>query len=141
MAIALKFYSCVGSNHTTLDAIRELQEQTPFGVNDVERIKVHGSQVIMDHVRWKYQPQGLTSAQLNLPFCVATYLIEGDCFVEQFHDSIVADPARMALAEKVEVYHDAQITGRGACPPPFASACSARCSAWDGSAAERKPSG
>ena len=99
MAIALKFYSCAGSNHTTLDAIRELQEQTPFGVNDVERIKVHGSQVIMDHVGWKYQPQGLTSAQLNLPFCVETYLIEGDCFVEQFHDSIVADPARMAFAE------------------------------------------
>lgn len=113
-AIALKFYSCVGSNHTTLDAIRELQEQTPFGANDIERIKVHGSQVTMDHVGWKYQPQGLTSAQLNLPFCVATYLIEGDCFVEQFHDSIVADPARMALAEKVEVYHDAEITGRGA---------------------------
>lgn len=114
MAIALKFYSCVGSNHTTLDAIRELQEQKHFSAHDIERIKVHGSQVTMDHVGWKYQPQGLTSAQLNLPFCVATYLLEGDCFVEQFNDSIVADPARMALAEKVDVYHDADITGRGA---------------------------
>ena len=114
MAIALKFYSCVGSNHTTLDAIRDLQAQKPFSANDIDCIKVHGSQVTMDHVGWKYQPQGLTSAQLNLPFCVATYLLEGDCFVEQFSDEIVADPARMALAEKVEVYHDADITSRGA---------------------------
>lgn len=114
MAIALKFYSCVGSNHTTLDAIRDLQAQQPFSPHDIDRIKVHGSQVTMDHVGWKYQPQGLTSAQLNLPFCVATYLLEGDCFVEQFSDSIVSDPARMALAEKVEVYHDADITSRGA---------------------------
>ena len=114
MGVALKFYSCVGSNHTTLDAIRELQAQRPFGPADIDRIEVHGSQVTMDHVGWKYEPQGLTSAQLNLPFCVATWLIVGDCFVEQFTDDIVADPARMALAEKVVVFHDEAITARGA---------------------------
>src|SRR3954452_11313602 len=30
MGIALKFYSCVGSNHTTLDAIRDIQRRRPF---------------------------------------------------------------------------------------------------------------
>jgi 2-methylcitrate dehydratase PrpD len=113
MRISLKFYSCVGSNHTTLDAIRKMQARHPFGPKDVERIVVHGSQVTMDHVGWKYRPQGLTSAQLNLPFCVATLLIEGDCFVDQFSETIVDDAARMALAEKVEVRHDAGITARG----------------------------
>jgi aconitate decarboxylase len=114
MRISLKFYSCVGSNHTTLDAIRELRGQYSFGCDDVERIVVHASRVTTDHVGWKYRPEGLTSAQLNLPFCVATLLIEGDCFIEQFSDAIVADAARMALAEKVEVRHDAGITARGA---------------------------
>jgi 2-methylcitrate dehydratase PrpD len=114
MGVALKFYACVGSNHTTLDAIRELQEKTAFGARDIERITVFGSQVTMDHVGWKYQPQGLTSAQLNLPFCVATWLLEGDCFVDQFSDAIVADPARMALAEKVQVRPDDAITAKGA---------------------------
>ena len=65
-------------------------------------------------VALKFYSCGLTSAQLNLPFCVATWLIEGDCFVEQFTDDIVADPARMALAEKVVVFHDEAITARGA---------------------------
>jgi aconitate decarboxylase len=111
--ISLKFYSCVGSNHTTLDAIRNMQARRQFGPGDIERIVVHGSQVTMDHVGWKYRPEGLTSAQLNLPFCVATLLIEGDCFVDQFRDAIVADKARMVLAEKVEVHHDASITARG----------------------------
>jgi 2-methylcitrate dehydratase PrpD len=68
----------------------------------------------MDHVGWKYVPQGLTSAQLNLPYCVATCLLEGDCFVDQFTEDKVADPARMALAEKVEVHHDRDITAKGA---------------------------
>lgn len=114
MGVALKFYSCVGSNHTTLDAIREMQQERRFGAKDVKKIVVRGSQVTMDHVGWKYVPQGLTSAQLNLPYCIATWLIEGDCFVDQFTEDKVADPERMALAEKVEVHHDRDITAKGA---------------------------
>lgn len=113
MGVALKFYSCVGSNHTVLDAIRDMQAEKPFGAADVKRVVVHGSQVTMDHVGWKYRPEGLTAAQLNLSFCVATLLLEGDCFVDQFDESVVADPRRMALADKVEVQHDADITAKG----------------------------
>lgn len=113
MGVALKFYSCVGSNHSTLDAVRAMQEERPFGEADVDRIVVHGSQVTMDHVGWKYEPQGLTSAQLNLPYCVATWLLEGDCFVDQFTEDMVADPERIRVAEKVSVKHDAGITALG----------------------------
>lgn len=114
MGVALKFYSCVGSNHTTLDAIRAMQAERPFGAKDVKRVVVHGSKVTMEHVGWKYVPQGLTSAQLNLPYCVATWLLDGDCFVDQFTEDKVADPARMALAGKVEVREDKEITAKGA---------------------------
>lgn len=114
MGVALKFYACVGSNHTTLDAIRDMQQERPFGANDVKKVSVHGSQVTMDHVGWKYVPQGLTSAQLNLPYCVATWLLDGDVFVDQFTEDKVADPARMKLAEVVEVHHDKDITAKGA---------------------------
>ena len=114
MGVALKFYACVASNHTTLDALRELRARRAFGAEDVQKVVVHGSQVTADHVGWKYEPKGLTAAQLNLPFCVATYLLEGDCGVEQFTDAAVADPKRMALAERIDVKADPAITARGA---------------------------
>ena len=82
--------------------------------NDVERIVVHGSQVTADHVGWKYEPKGLTAAQLNLPFCVATFLLEGDCFVDQFDEACVHDARRIALSERVHVHADPAITARGA---------------------------
>ena len=113
MGIALKFYSCVGSNHTTLDAIRMMQAKTPFGPDDIASIVVHGSHVTVEHVGWPYTPQGLTSAQLNLPFCVATLLIEGDVFVDQFTDDIVDDKRRIELSKKVSVLEDPSITARG----------------------------
>src|SRR5712691_778816 len=114
MGIALKFYSCVGSNHTSLDAIRTIEARRPFKPEEIAKIVVHGSQATVDHVGWPYRPQSLTSAQMNLPFCIATLLAEGDVFVDQFSDAVVADPRRMALAAKVEVVHDPAITARGA---------------------------
>ena len=114
MSIAVKFYSCVGSNHTSLDAIRMIQARRPFKPDEIDRIVVHGSQATVDHVGWRYRPDSLTSAQMNLPFCVATLLAEGDAFVEQFSDAVIADPRRLALADKVIVQHDPMITARGA---------------------------
>jgi len=113
MAIALKFYSCVGSNHTTLDAIRDMRRHRPFALDELDRIVVHGSRVTMDHVGWPYKPEGLTSAQLNLPYCVATLLLENDVFVAQFTEAAVHDRARIELSRKVEVRHDPAITALG----------------------------
>lgn len=113
MRISLKFYSCVGSNHTTLDALRSIRERRPFAIEELDGIVVRGSRVTADHVGWAYRPEGLTSAQLNLPFCVATLLLEGDVFVDEFGEDCVADPARIALSRKVEVLEDPEITALG----------------------------
>ena len=56
----------------------------------------------------------LAEAQLNLSYCLATLLLEGDVFVDQFSQGMLADPARLALAAKVEVREDRAITARGA---------------------------
>ena len=113
MRIALKFYSCVASNHTSLDAIRAIQGRRPFTLDELDKIVIRGSQVTVDHVGWPYRPEGLTSAQLNLPFCVATLLIEGDVFVDEFKPEAFCDTARMQLSKKVEVIHDPEITALG----------------------------
>jgi aconitate decarboxylase len=113
MRISLKFYSCVASNHTSLDAIRAIQQRRPFGLDELSKIVIRGSQVTVDHVGWPYRPEGLTSAQLNLPFCVATLLLEGDVFVAQFEPEAFTDATRMELSKKVEVVHDPDITALG----------------------------
>jgi 2-methylcitrate dehydratase PrpD len=114
MRISLKFYACVGSNHTTLAALTDIRKRRPFELDEIDYIIVHGSQVTVDHVGWPYQPDGPTSAQLNLPFCVATLLIAGDAFVDEFAADCIEDAARIALSRKVKVVHDPAITALGA---------------------------
>ena len=98
---------------TTLDAIRAIRARRSFSVDEVDHIVVHGSQVTVDHVGWKYRPAGISAAQLNLPFCVATLLIDGNVFVDQFTALKIVDPVRIALAYKVKVVADADIMARG----------------------------
>ena len=114
MRISLKFYACVGSNHTTLDALADIRERHPFTAADIERIVVHASQVTVDHAGWPYRPEGLTAAQLNLPFCAATLILAGDAFVDEFAPDCVNDRARIELSRRVQVIHDPAITARGA---------------------------
>ncbi len=114
MRILLKFYSCVASNHTTLDAIQNMQEKHPFGPNDVKKILVKGSKSTVEHVGWEYRPDGVTASQLNLSFCIATLLLEGECFVNQFSEAIVDNKERMELAKVVECMEDPEITALGA---------------------------
>jgi aconitate decarboxylase len=114
MRVSLKFYACVGSTHTTLDALADINKRHPFIAGDVERIIVHASQVTVDHAGWPYRPEGLTATQLNLPFCVATMILTGDAFVDQFTPDCVNDPARIELSHKVQVVHDPAITALGA---------------------------
>jgi aconitate decarboxylase len=113
MRVSLKFYACVGSTHTTLDALSDIRKRRPFTASDIERIVVHASQVTVEHAGWVYRPEGLTAAQLNLPFCAGTLILAGDAFVDQFTPDCVNDRARIELAGKVQVIHDPAITALG----------------------------
>jgi 2-methylcitrate dehydratase PrpD len=113
LGVRLKLYACNGSTHSSIDAIRELQAEHPFGAADVEKIVVHGSKSTVGHVGWKYEPQGMTAAQLNLGYVLATWLMDGECFVDQFTEKKLTEPARIALAHKVEAIHDPEITAKG----------------------------
>jgi len=48
-----------------------------------------------------------------LSYCVATLLLDGEVFVDQFTEAKLTDPARLALAARVSVLHDPAITARG----------------------------
>ena len=104
---------CSSDLHTALDAIRTMQARKPFGPKDIERIDVGASKATLEHAGWPYRPEGMTAAQLNMPYCIATLLLEGDVFVDQFTDAMIADPTRIALSRKVEVREDPAITALG----------------------------
>ena len=114
MGIALKFYSCVGSNHTTLDAIRDdagaASVHARRGRQDRRaRLAGHGRSRRLAVPAARASPRRSSTCRSASPRCCS----RATCFVDQFTDAVVADDARIALVAQ----------GRASCTTPPSPRC------------------
>jgi len=103
----IKPYSCCRQHHSAVDAILELREKYGLRSEHVERILVRTFAVASrgNHQR----PDTVASATYSAPFTVASALITGACWREQYTEEKIKDPSVLALAEKVEVVKDDEL--------------------------------
>jgi len=60
-------------------------------------------------VGFPYKPTTITSAQLNLQYCLAIMLLENDVFVPQFTDEKIGSPAVLSMIDRIEIVHDPEL--------------------------------
>jgi 2-methylcitrate dehydratase PrpD len=104
--VGFKGYSCCGSCHTSVEAARRIVSNRRIDVASIERITVRATKATLLHVGWPYEPRSVTAAQMNLPYCLAVTLLDGDAFVDQFSPRRIASNDVIALAKRVEVEHE-----------------------------------
>jgi aconitate decarboxylase len=107
--VGFKKYPCVGTNLSALDAVREIMDKNAFNVESIKRIRVKVNDFIKAHSGWKYKPEGIMSAQMNMYYCIAIMLIEGDCSVDQFLEGKLSDPQVLKLVKLIDVLVDPQM--------------------------------
>lgn len=111
--VGFKPYSTNGSCHTAIDTLLELRSKHGFAATDVRRIRCFTSSATKEHVGWPYQPNSVTTAQMNLPYIAAVVVTDGAAFVDQFSEARIRDPKLVELASRVEVVADAAIDAKG----------------------------
>jgi len=102
MRIDLKRHAALGTNFAAMDAVEELVNETGLKAADVDEVIVHATRATVSHGGWTYVPTGLTSAQMNLGFCIAMLLTEGEVFVDQMVEENIARPDLVDLANRVK---------------------------------------
>src|SRR5690606_16832426 len=102
-----------GSCHPTIDALLELRASEDVRAEDVDTVRIHCSTATYKHVGWRYEPDSVTTAQMNLPYIVSVVLTDGDAFVDQFTPERIVDPALVGMSRQVEVVADPEIDARG----------------------------
>ncbi|MCX5906638.1 MAG: MmgE/PrpD family protein [Deltaproteobacteria bacterium] len=107
--VILKPYSCCGSLHSTIDATRALAREHKINPKDVDRIRVHNSQVVNLQCGFEYAPMGPLQAQMSMQYCTAISLLDGNVLVDQFQEERLADPKIIDLAHRVEFVLDPEI--------------------------------
>jgi 2-methylcitrate dehydratase PrpD len=111
--VGFKPYSTNGSCHTSIDALLALRKQCGLTAGQVESITVFTSTATKEHVGWHYEPDSVTTAQMNLSYIAAVTLADGDAFVDQFTEERIRDPKLVAFAERVKVIADPEIDAKG----------------------------
>jgi 2-methylcitrate dehydratase PrpD len=112
--VGFKPYPCCGSNHTSIDALKKiLREHPDVHAENVEKIRIRTTRATKLHVGWPYEPRSMTTAQMNLLFCVAVLLHDRDFFVDQVTEKSIRRPDVLETTKKIEVVEDSQFETLG----------------------------
>ncbi|HXV48495.1 MAG TPA: MmgE/PrpD family protein [Candidatus Binatia bacterium] len=112
--VGCKLYPCCGSNHTSIDALKKiLREHPEVNPDNVDKIRIRTTRVTKLHVGWPYEPKSMTTAQMNLPFCVAVLLHDRNFFVDQITEKSIRSEAVVKTTKKIEVVEDPELEALG----------------------------
>ncbi len=115
MNVGFKPYACCGSNHTTIDALRQIFEEEGLRAAEIEKIEIKTTTATKLHVGWPYSPHSVTSAQMNLYYCAAVFALDGDVFIDQFTEERIRDRQVMDFISKIIIEPDSALDAGG--PP------------------------
>src|SRR5438309_3109554 len=112
--VGFKPYPCCGSNHTSIDALKKILHEHPeVNADNVDKIRIRTTRATKLHVGWPYEPKSMTTAQMNLLFCVAILLHDRDFFVDQVTEKSIRSEAVLKTTDKIEVLEDPEFEALG----------------------------
>ncbi|MBI2227579.1 MAG: MmgE/PrpD family protein [Deltaproteobacteria bacterium] len=112
--VGCKPYPCCGSNHTSIDALKKILRDHPdVRADNVEKIRIRATRATKLHVGWPYEPKSMTTAQMNLLYCVAVLLHDRDFFVDQVTEKSIRSDAVLKTTKKIEVVEDSEFEALG----------------------------
>lgn len=116
--IKFKFWAARGPIHPSLECLRTLQAENDFRTEHIAHIDIAIADASFKAVGFPYRPSSPTSAQMNLRYCLALMLLDGELFVDQFAEERLRDPAVLELVSRISVRHDPSLDEYAATPKP-----------------------
>jgi 2-methylcitrate dehydratase PrpD len=111
--VGFKTFSCCGSNFTSVEALSGIMRDQGLQASEIKKITIRSTTVTKLHVGWEYKPEGMTAAQMNLPYCLAVMALEGETFVDQFTEEKIRDPKVLEFIKRIEVVPDLELDRMG----------------------------
>ena len=107
--VSFKPYCCCGSTHSTIDAVLALRREHGVVPDDVQEMEIMNHSVVKQQCSWRYEPVSSLRAQMNIEYCAAVALTDGEAGPGQFTSERIADPELVALARRARFTVDPEI--------------------------------
>jgi 2-methylcitrate dehydratase PrpD len=105
-----KLHACCLYNHPVLDAVQNLIDWEGFRGSDVDHVQVEAPPVVQ--IMTNPEPVSMLSAKFSIPYAVAALVLRGVTDITAFYPEEVAEPSVRALARRVKVTSDPEMTLR-----------------------------
>jgi 2-methylcitrate dehydratase PrpD len=106
LSVGFKPYATAASVQSVLFAIDGLMAENMLGASDIERVLIHCSTMAHRHCAWRYEPRGVTAAQMNLFFTSAMMIVDRQAMQDQFREDRLTDPAVLKMIERISIEVD-----------------------------------
>jgi 2-methylcitrate dehydratase PrpD len=107
-SLCLKIYPICGWIQSTVQGLVALRGGVPLQATAVESVRV-GVSAYAARNNANAQPMDTMGAQYSIPYCAATALIGDPADPLEYGADVLAEPARRALARRVEVFVDPEM--------------------------------
>jgi len=105
--MATKPYPCCGFLMAPIENVIEMMRVNKLHEQDISKVMARVNQRMYNTVcaplETRYRPKTVADAMFSLPYVVATVLLRGDVLVEDFSGEAIKDPARLTIADRVEI--------------------------------------
>ena len=113
LQVGFKMYPSVTSIHAALDALQKLMRTHSLRAEDIAALDVGVGHMTYVHTAWPYKPAGVTAAQMNLFFGLATMARGLDVAVGDFTEARLTDPGLLDFMRRITVHEDEAINAQG----------------------------
>lgn len=103
-----KPFACGIVSHPGIDAAIQLRNENKLTANQIDTVELHANPLVLS-LMGKTDPQTGLEGKFSIYHCIAVGLIYGAAGERQFQDSIVLNPAVIALRKRVTVRTDAAV--------------------------------
>ncbi len=111
--VGFKMYPSVTSIHAALDALHQVMREHHLTADDIAAIEVGVGHMTYVHTAWDYKPAGVTAAQMNLYFGLATMAQGRGVTAGDYTEERLADPTLLDFMRRITVFDDPAINARG----------------------------
>lgn len=113
LAVGFKPYATAGAIHASLMLLDTIMREHMLTAGDIERIEVECTTYCKGHVGWRYVPQGVASAQMNMYYSLAVMALDRAAMIEQFKAERLTDPRILAFIPRIRITTDAGFDAMG----------------------------
>jgi 2-methylcitrate dehydratase PrpD len=106
LEMGYKPYASAASTHTAIHALGAIMKEHGLTADDIAQIELHCSTMAHRHCAWRYEPQGVTSAQMSLYYTLAVMAQDGEVMTRQFDEARLADASLLEFMKRIRIEID-----------------------------------